>query len=140
MSVWGRVFLSLLGAIVLLPSLGCNVFRITLNTPITPDDVAFIVPGTTTLSDVVGKLGPPDSLAETERGVVASYRFLDVKYSLVNFGYMVRYWSPVDVDLILSRTGFGVDAFEVLCDPQWVVLHQSFQRQLSTRLLHPVPF
>ena len=139
-SVWGRVVLFLLGAIVLLPSLGCNVYRVTLNTPLTPNDVAFIVPGTTTLSDVVVKLGTPDSLTETASGVVATYRFLDVKYSLVNFGYLAYYWTPVNVDLILSRTGFWIDALEVQCDPQWVVLEQSFHRHLTNRLLHPIPF
>src|SRR5512134_1576935 len=59
---------------------GCNVTRVTLNTPLTPDDVAFIIPGQTTLSDVVTRLGTPDSITDTRTGAIATYRFLDLKY------------------------------------------------------------
>ena len=119
---------------------GCNVIRITLNTPISQADVAFIEPGKTTLADVIGKLGTPDSITDSDIGVVATYRFLDMKYSRVNFGWLVKPWSPVDPDLIISRTGFGVDAFELLCDQNWVVTHQSFLRQLSGPRFNPYPF
>ena len=81
---------------------GCNVVRITLNTPLKPEDVAFITPGQTTLTEVIDKLGSPDSLTDSNNGVVAIYRFLDMKYSRVNFGWLVKPWSPVDPDLIMS--------------------------------------
>lgn len=123
-----------------LSTLGCNVVRITLNTSITPADVAFIVPGHTTLAEVVVKLGAPDSITASERGIVATYRFLDLKYSRVNLGWLAKPWTPVDPDLIFSRTGLGVDAFEVLCDTRWVVLHQEFQRHLYRPPFHPYPF
>jgi len=119
---------------------GCNVIRIKLNTPITQEDVAFIEPGTTTLTDVIAKLGVPDSITDSYLGVVATYRFLDMKYSRVNFGWLLKPWTPVDPDLIISRTGFGVDAFELHCDPNWVVTHQSFLRQLSAPQFNPSPF
>ncbi len=119
---------------------GCNVIRITLNSPISQDDVAFIESGKTTLSDVIIKLGAPDSITDSYLGVVATYRFLDMKYSRVNFGWLVKPWSPVDPDLIVSRTGFGVDAFELFCDQNWVVTHQSFLRQLSGPRFNPYPF
>ncbi len=119
---------------------GCNVIRITLNTPISQADVAFIESGKTTLADVIGRLGAPDSITDSDIGVVATYRFLDMKYSRVNFGWLVKPWSPVDPDLIISRTGFGVDAFELLCDQNWVVTHQSFLRQLSGPRFNPYPF
>jgi hypothetical protein len=115
---------------------GCNVARITLNTPLTQDDVAFIVPGQTTLADVITKLGTPDSITDSHTGIVATYRFLDMKYSRVNFGWLLRPWSPVDPDLIISRTGFGADAFELLCDSDWVVTHQGFLRHLSPSSVH----
>ena len=120
--------------------LGCNVVRITLNTPLTQNDVAFIVPGQTTLADVITKLGTPDSITESNTGVVATYRFLDMKYSRINFGWAVKPFSPVDPDLIISRTGFGTDAFELLCDSNWVVTHQSFLRHLSGPRFNPNPF
>ncbi len=119
---------------------GCNVVRITLNRPITPMDVAFIVPGRTTLADVVAKLGAPDSITDSDTGLVATYRFIDLKYSRINLGWLAKPWTPVDPDLIFSRTGLGVDAFEVLCDPKWVVVHQGFHRHLYRHPFHPYPF
>jgi len=119
---------------------GCSVVRITLNTPLTQNDVAFIVPGQTTLADVITKLGTPDSITDSRTGVVATYRFLDMKYSRINFGWLLKIWSPVDVDLIISRTGLGTDAFELLCDSNWVVTHQSFLRHLSGPRFNPYPF
>lgn len=116
------------------------MIRVTLNTSLMPEDVAFIVPGQTTLADIVDKLGAPDTLTNSETGVVATYRFLDMKYSRVNFGWLAKPWSPVDPDLIFSRTGFGVDAFEVHCDQQWVVLYQVFQRHLIRPPFYPYPF
>ena len=131
---------SLLIVILCVTAAGCNVVRITLNTPISQDDVIFIEPGKTTLGDVIGKLGAPDSITDSYIGVVATYRFLDMKYSRVNFGWLAKPWSPVDPDLIFSRTGFGVDALELLCDQNWVVTHQSFLRQHSGPRFNPYPF
>jgi len=119
---------------------GCNVARITLNTALTQNDVDFIVPGQTTLADVITKLGTPDSITDSYTGVVATYRFLDMKYSRINFGWLLKFWSPVDTDLIISRTGLGTDAFELLCDSNWVVTHQSFLRHLSGPRFNPYPF
>jgi sulfur carrier protein ThiS len=121
-------------------SAGCNVVRVTLNTPLAQNDVAFIVPGQTTLADVIAKLGTPDSITESNVGIVATYRFLDMKYSRINFGWLLKPFSPVDTDLIISRTGLGTDAFELLCDSNWIVTHQSFLRRLSGPRFNPYPF
>ncbi|HWF62543.1 MAG TPA: hypothetical protein VN666_19845 [Nitrospira sp.] len=137
---WKDICSFFMAALLCLSSFGCNVVRITLNTSITPADVSFIVPGQTTLAEVVAKLGAPDSIAASDTGIVATYRFLDLKYSRVNFGWLVKPWTPIDPDLIFSRTGLGVDAFEVLYDPKWVVLHQGFQRHLIRPPFHPYPF
>jgi hypothetical protein len=118
----------------------CNVVRITLNNPLTPDDVAFIVPGQTTLPEVVDRLGSPDSLNNSETGIVSIYRFLDLKYARVNFGWLAKPWSPVDPDLIFSRTGFGTDAFQVFYDFNGVVVQHSFLRHVTDRPFHPYPF
>jgi len=130
----------LLSTVICATFVGCNVVRITLNTPLTQNDVAFIVPGQTTLADVITRLGTPDSITDSRTGVVATYRFLDMKYSRINFGWLLKFWSPVDVDLIISRTGLGTDAFELLCDSNWVVTHQSFLRHLSGPRFNPYPF
>ncbi len=95
---------------------GCNVARLTINTPLTAESVAFISEGRTTLADVVDKLGAPDSITDVDTGTVVTYRFLNAKYSRVNFGWLMKPWSPVDPDLVFSRSGMGTDALELLCD------------------------
>ncbi|MCS6294723.1 MAG: hypothetical protein H8K09_00660 [Nitrospira sp.] len=130
----------LLMAMLAMPLSGCNVARLTINTPLTPNSVAFITEGKTTLTDVVDKLGAPDSITDTERGTVVTYRFLNAKYSRVNFGWLVKPWSPVDPDLVFSRSGMGTDAFELLCDTNWVVTHQAFVRHRPEPLFTPYPF
>lgn len=135
-----QVVFSFLVTMVCLSLVGCNVVRVSLNTNLTPDDVAFITPGNTTFTDIVTRLGAPDSIGESETGMVATYRFLDLKYSRVNFGWLAKPWTPVDPDLIFSRTGLGVDAFQVAFDSHGVVVHSSFQRHLSGPPFYPYPF
>lgn len=130
----------LLCTVLCVTFIGCNVVRFTLNTSLTENDVAFIIPGQTTLADVIAKLGTPDSINDSYNGVVATYRFLDMKYSRVNFGWLMKPWSPVDADLLISRTGLGTDAFELICDSNWVVTHHSFLRHLSGPRFTPYPF
>ncbi|MBS0165740.1 MAG: hypothetical protein U0223_11165 [Nitrospira sp.] len=120
--------------------MGCNVVRVTLNATLTPEQVAFIVPGQTTLTEVVTKLGTPDTISDADSGVVVTYRFLDLKYSRVNLGWLAKPWTPVDPDLIFSRTGLGLDEFQVFCNHDWVVIHQGFQRGLVRPPFHPYPF
>ncbi|GKS64350.1 hypothetical protein YTPLAS72_16540 [Nitrospira sp.] len=139
-SIRNRVALVVLTAMTCMAVTGCNVVRVSLNTTLTPADVAFITPGHTTLTDVVTKLGAPDAIGESETGMIATYRFADLKYSRVNFGWLAKPWTPVDPDLIFSRTGLGVDAFQVACDPRGVVVHSSFQRRLAALPFYPYPF
>jgi hypothetical protein len=119
---------------------GCNFIRVTLNTPLTPEDVTFIIPGQTTLADVVSRLGSPDSLSESTTGIVTTYRFLDMKYSRVNFGWLARPWTPVDPDLIFSRTGLGTDALQVHYDSNGIVTQHSFLRHVTDLPFHAYPF
>jgi hypothetical protein len=119
---------------------GCNFIRITLNTPLTPEDVTFIIPGQTTLADVLARLGSPDSVTDSTTGIVTTYRFLDMKYSRVNFGWLARPWTPVDPDLIFSRTGFGTDALQVLYDSNGIVTQHSFLRHVTDLPFHAYPF
>lgn len=130
----------LLSIALLLAIHGCNNVRITLNDPINQNDVAFIIPGQTTLSDVTAKLGTPDSITRSAKGAVATYRFLDMKYSRVNFGWLAKPWSPIDPDLIIARNGMGTDAFQVLYDSHWVVTQYTFLRHPSPRRFNPYPF
>lgn len=119
---------------------GCNVARITLNEPLTPRDVEFIVRGETTLSRVVEQLGAPDRLSGTGTGLVATYHFLDLKYSRVNFGYLLKPWSPVTPDLVMSGSGIGTDALEVVFDSGWKVRDYAFTHHATASRFNPWPF
>jgi hypothetical protein len=135
-----RVLALFLAMLMGTAAVGCNVVRVTLNAPLTEDDVAFIVAGQTTLGDVIARIGAPDSITEAHPGLLVTYRFLDVKYSRVNFGWLLKPWTPVDPDLIISRTGLGLEALQLFCDPQWIVTHHNFLRQLSGPAFNPYPF
>ncbi|MCC2640560.1 MAG: exported protein of unknown function [Nitrospira sp.] len=119
---------------------GCNVARVTINTPLTTDSVAFITEGRTTLSDVIKVLGAPDSIVDAEPGTIVTYRFLNARYSRINFGWLVKPWSPVDPDLVFSRSGLGTDAFELICDADWIVSHHAFVRHGAEPPFTPYPF
>ena len=119
---------------------GCIVARLTINTPLTPESVSFIAEGRTTLAEVVATLGAPDTITDADSGTVVTYRFLNAKYSRVNFGWLVKPWSPVDPDLIFSRSGLGTDAFELVCDNNWIVTHRAFVRHRPEPPFTPYPF
>lgn len=140
MTRWNLPVTCLLSAIITVALSGCNVARLTINTPLTPESVAFITAGSTTLADVVNTLGAPDSITEAETGTLVTYRFLNAKYSRVNFGWLVKPWSPVDPDLVFSRSGLGTDAFELLCDTNWIVIHHAFVRHRPEPPFTPYPF
>lgn len=140
MTTYIRIHLAILFLGASIGLTGCNAARITLNTPLTQEDVAFIIPGQTTSAQIIGKLGAPDALTESVTGVVATYRFLDMTYSRVNFGWLFKYWSPADPDLIISRTGFGTDALEVMYDTKGIVTQHTFHRHLDAPRFNPYPF
>ena len=82
MTGWNRSVMLLFSAVIALALSGCNVARLTINTPLTPESVAFIAEGRTTLADVVDTLGAPDSITDTETGTIVTYRFLNAKQNL----------------------------------------------------------
>ena len=122
---------------------GCGLAtfaRITINDPIKPQDVEFIVPGTTTLTDVVAKLGTPDELEPLADGAVVSYHFRDVKYSRINLGWPLRFVIPVNPDFILAGGGLGTDLFQVFFDDRWVVQTHAFGQHTNSARFKPWPF
>lgn len=129
---------------LLLSCAGCGGFlsysRITVNDPITPEDVRFIVPGQTSLQDVVGRLGTPDEIKRVTDGVMAVFHFRDSRYSRANFGLAGSYFLPVSPDLIISDSGLGTDWFQVVVDANWVVRGLAFSRHVDQSQLFPWPF
>jgi hypothetical protein len=107
--------------------------RLTVNEIIRPDDVSFIVPGTTTLADVVKNLGAPGSIRRVDSGTVVRYQFLDIKYFTVNVTRPLSFFFPVleavptDLyQLTYSGGGLGTEELQVEFDRNWVVVYYAF--------------
>ena len=107
--------------------------RLTVNEIIRPDDVSFIVPGTTTLADVVKNLGAPGSIRRVDTGTVVRYQFLDIKYFTVNITRPLSLFFPVleavptDLyQLTYSGGGLGTEELQVEFDKNWVVAYYAF--------------
>ncbi|MGH7232434.1 MAG: hypothetical protein ACREJU_13910 [Nitrospiraceae bacterium] len=107
--------------------------RVTLNEIITPDDVSFIMPGTTTLDDIIKQLGVPDGIQATETGSLIRYQFLDVKYFRVNLTRPLPFIFPVlsavpgDLyELTVSGVGIGTDELQIGFNKNWTVVHYAF--------------
>ncbi len=107
--------------------------RLTVNEIIRPDDVSFIVPGTTTLADVVKNLGAPGSIRRVDSGTVVRYQFLDIKYFTVNVTRPLSFFFPVleavptDLyQLTYSGGGLGTEELQVEFDRHWVVVYYAF--------------
>ncbi len=107
--------------------------RLTVNEIIRMDDVSFIVPGTTTLADVVKNLGAPGSIQRVDSGTVVRYNFLDIKYFTVNITRPLSFFFPVleavptDLyQLTYSGGGLGTEELQVEFDKNWVVVYYAF--------------
>ena len=107
--------------------------RLTVNEIIRPGDVSFIVPGTTTLADVVKNLGAPGSIRRVDTGTVVRYQFLDIKYFTVNITRPLSFFFPVleavptDLyQLTYSGGGLGTEELQVEFDKNWVVVYYAF--------------
>jgi len=119
---------------------GCSFIRLTINDTIVAEDVAFIVPGHTTLRDIVERLGTPDEMREASDGALILYHFHDANYSRVNFGHILQFWTPVQPDLVLSNIGLGTEVFEVVFDEHWVARQHAFTRHPLATSYVPWPF
>ena len=107
--------------------------RVTVNEIIRPDDVSFIVPGATTLDDVVKNLGAPASIRRVDGGTVARYQFLDIKHFTVNITRPLSLFFPVLelvpgelYQLTYSGGGLGTEELQVEFDKNWVVVYYAF--------------
>ena len=125
---------------------GCDPIswtRVTLNRPLAGDDVAFIVPGKTTLDEVVARLGAPDQLIEAKDGFAANYLYRDAKYFRVNFGWPLDFVSPTAYlphDFVLERSASGADKFQVAFDSRLLVRYAGFFRGAEATKYKAWPF
>jgi hypothetical protein len=114
---------------------GCplNWRRMSINEVITQDDVSFVMPGKTTLRQVVGQIGSPDIIQSAGTGLLIRYQFMDVKYFRVNLTrplpFLVPALSAIPSDLYeltISGGGAGTDELQIGFDENLTVLHYSF--------------
>lgn len=138
-----RSVLRLCTALVILATLilsGCEFRRISVNEPIRHEHVAFVVPGKTTLQEVVTKLGAPDEVTGSEGQLVFRYRFGATKAVKVNFGWILRVWSPVAPSMSWTQGIVGTEALQVTFDPDWVVQNLAFSLKPRATGFNPWPF
>jgi hypothetical protein len=118
-------------AIVMLAVSGCglvSIVRVSVNDSVTAEDVSFIEPGKTTLTDVVARLGMPDEMTGSENGALILYHFRDAKYSRVNYGWILRFWLALQPDFVFAGGGLGTDVFQVAFDDRWIAQHHAFSK------------
>ncbi len=124
-----------LGLLLILPLIGgcgfADFARVSVNEPITMEDVSFIRPDQTTFAEVIAKLGTPDEIIESETGIIAVYRFLDARYSRINYGSLASPWSPITPDLITEGLGMRLNRLNIRLSPTWVVQRTDFTNQLD---------
>ncbi|HEU5406999.1 MAG TPA: hypothetical protein VFU48_04495, partial [Nitrospira sp.] len=86
----------------------------TLDQAISTEDVIFIVPGKTDISEVIERLGAPNEIFSSKDEIVTRYYFADGRYFKANYGWGFRFLIPVFApDLDLGGGGIGRDVFQV---------------------------
>lgn len=115
-------------------SAGCGPIgwvRVTVNHPLDPHDVAFIVPGRTTWAEVTSQLGAPNRLAAAGDGLVADYFNSDGKSFNINPGWPLGFFGPASYaphSLVLGGQGVGNHTFQVAVDARGIVQYAEFRR------------
>ena len=120
--------LSVIIGCLLLPSLliGCEFRKVVVNDPIRPEDVAFIKSGKTTMQEVVTRLGAPDEILGTSDHLWFQYHFKTTKFLRIDFGMLLRLWSPVVPPLSIGGSNAGTDVFLIAFNPKWVTQDLNF--------------
>lgn len=86
---------------------GCDFRRVVVNDPLIAESLERLVPGKSTVQDVVQKLGAPDDIDGKSTGMVFRYRYGDSKLMRLNFGWLFRIVLPIVPSMNLGR-GEGV--------------------------------
>jgi hypothetical protein len=133
-----RLFLSQIAGTVLVIGLGLGGCggpfgwtRVTVNRPLTATDIAFIVPGKTTLHEVTDRLGAPDDVMGRRTGFVAEYFDYDGRSFRINFGWPLGFIAPARYaphDLAFAGQGIGVHTFAVAFDERGRAQYAEFIR------------
>jgi hypothetical protein len=120
--------------------------RITINRPMKPKDVAFIVPGRTKWDEVIKNLGAPNELVKApDDGVVAGYYYCDSKHFGLDLGWPLGFFLPPGAseaphEMDFGNSGIGIDTFEVAFDANGIVQYDGFSRANGAARFKGVPF
>ncbi len=129
LSFWQRACLIVVLLLIPVMLSACVFRKVTFNEPIHPEDVRFIIDGTTTLPEVVARFGAPDEIVgipDEAIGGIARYRFRVGKSVAVNFGWILRFWLPVSPAMAMNAGSLGTDVLQVTFDQHWVVKGHAF--------------
>lgn len=118
----------LLGMLCLVILAGCSLRRVVVNDVISPQHVTFIQSESTTMQQVVSRLGAPDEIFESEFGLATVYEWSDTQFSAIDFGYAARAFFPYSPSMTLARTGIDKEQFQVHYDAQGIVRTVGFIR------------
>lgn len=133
--------LAILGGLLLVsPLIGCDFRKVVVNDPIRPEDVAFIQSGKTTMKEIVTRLGAPDEIMGTSDRLWFRYDFKTTKFFRIDFGILLRIWSPVAPPLSYGQSDAGTDVFLVAFDPKWITQDLNFPPPNETEKVGFWPF
>src|SRR5438132_7588633 len=156
----GQVWLTVGLLVVSLMIVGCPLTwqRVSINETISPEDMTFIVPGKTTLAEIVARLGAPDEITSPDggntytplglrmmpraphvitaspHGAVARYRFLDFRRFRANLTWGLKFIQPVPGipdDFVFEGGGIGTDQFLVVLDSNCIVQQHAFAKHAA---------
>ncbi|MFZ0887893.1 MAG: hypothetical protein WA005_05520 [Candidatus Binataceae bacterium] len=118
--------------------------RVTINRPLKPTDVAFIVPGRTKWDEVTKTLGAPNDLVKAPGGgVVADYYYSDSKRFGVNLGWPLGFFPPASYaphNMDFVNSGTGMDTFQVAFDAGGTVQYDGFSSTAPAARFKASPF
>jgi len=120
--------------------------RVTINRPIKPRDVAFIVPGRTKWDEVMQNLGAPNELVKApDDGVVAHYYYWDSKRFGFDLGWPLGFFLPPGAseaphEMDFGNSGIGMDTFEVAFDGSGIVQYDGFSHANAAARFKGLPF
>jgi hypothetical protein len=72
--------------VIVLVFAGCDLRRVVVNHPFDPHRLETLIPGKSSLEDVVQILGAPDDISDKPDGMVPRYRYANSRTMRVNFG------------------------------------------------------
>ncbi len=111
---------------------GCaiQVQRVDSNTIIRPAQADFIVPGRTTMPEVVNRLGAPQKIIGSDDRTVFRYEFFVTKDLYINYGQLIGFIPGLAgfPNFSLESQGSGANVFQVGFDRRWVAQDYAFLR------------